>query len=241
MSWHLPPRAQRRRLVAPLVLFTVATAQVATLVSARLGLSDAYVVKALVPFVVFSVIASGSLTSSHPFDRLGPANVVTCFRLLLTGLAAGCIGERSSLSIAAMVAGITVVVTALDGLDGWLARRTGMASAFGARFDMETDAFLILVLAVLAWQHGKAGPWIVLAGAMRYLFVVAGWAWTWLDAPLPPSTRRKTVCVVQIVGLGAVVSPLLVVPASLVAAGITLAALTWSFLVDVLWLRRQAG
>jgi phosphatidylglycerophosphate synthase len=38
---------------------------------------------------------------------------------------------------------------ALDGLDGWLARRFGLASAYGARFDMEVDGFLILVLALL--------------------------------------------------------------------------------------------
>ena len=46
-------------------------------------------------------------------------------------------------------------MTALDGVDGWLARRSGIASAFGARFDMEIDALLILVLAVLAWRSAR--------------------------------------------------------------------------------------
>ena len=49
--------------------------------------------------------------------------------------------------------------------------RSNEASSFGARFDMETDALLILVLAALVWQHGKAGPWILAAGLMRYAFV----------------------------------------------------------------------
>ena len=39
---------------------------------------------------------------------------------------------------------------ALDGVDGQVARRTGTASELGARFDMEVDAFLILVLSVAA-------------------------------------------------------------------------------------------
>jgi multidrug efflux pump subunit AcrA (membrane-fusion protein) len=38
----------------------------------------------------------------------------------------------------------------LDGVDGWLARRHEIASRFGARFDMEVDALLILALSVLA-------------------------------------------------------------------------------------------
>ena len=32
---------------------------------------------------------------------------------------------------------------------------------FGARFDMEIDALLILALSILAWRHGKAGAWVV--------------------------------------------------------------------------------
>ena len=38
--------------------------------------------------------------------------------------------------------------SSLDAVDGQVARRTGTVSALGARFDMEVDAFLILVLSV---------------------------------------------------------------------------------------------
>ena len=45
----------------------------------------------------------------------------------------------------------------LDGVDGRLARKYGASSRFGARFDMEVDAVLICVLALLAWRnHCKA-------------------------------------------------------------------------------------
>ena len=41
---------------------------------------------------------------------------------------------------------------ALDGVDGHLARRFDQVSDFGARFDMEVDAALILVLCIgLSW------------------------------------------------------------------------------------------
>ena len=97
---------------------------------------------------------------------------------------------------------------ALDGVDGALARGRGEASEFGARFDMETDALLILVLAALVWQHDKAGAWILLAGLLRYLFVAASYVLPWLGAALPPSRRRQTVCVVQIVSLIGALAPL---------------------------------
>ena len=76
--------------------------------------------------------------------------------------------------IAWLAVATVVVVAALDGVDGWLARRDAQASSFGARFDMETDAAFILILSVLVWQHGKAGAWVLGCGLMRYVFVAAG-------------------------------------------------------------------
>src|SRR5437867_3690361 len=84
-------------------------------------------------------------------------------------------GATTADAYATAAATAGAIVTLLDGVDGWLARRTHMASTFGERFDMETDALLILVLSVLAWQYDKAGAWLVLAGLLRYLFVAAGW------------------------------------------------------------------
>ena len=61
--------------------------------------------------------------------------------------------------------------------------------------------------------------------------------------PLPPSFRRKAVCVVQIVGLAIVVAPAVTPPLSAWLAAMTLVALSWSFAVDVAWLaaRRTAS
>ena len=172
--------------------------------------------------------------------RFGAANGVTLVRAAITTLLVAVLGTAPTQALAWVLVGLGTVGVALDGVDGALARRRGEASDFGARFDMETDALLILVLAALVWQHGKAGAWILGAGLLRYLFVAGGWALPWLGAALPPSTRRQAVCVVQIVSLLGALAPIVAPPWSGALALAGLAALVWSFGIDVLWLARQA-
>lgn len=215
------------------------TTAVAVLVTTTAAAGTWYVAKAIAVEIAIGALVVRAVRSGHPFDRFGPANLMTSVRAAMVAAAAGLIGEPPSVRVATVAAALAVVVTLLDGVDGWLARRTESTSAFGARFDMEVDALLILVLALLAWTFGKAGPWIVLAGALRYLFVAAGWIWRWIAAPLPPSLRRKTICVLQIVGLAAVVSPVLPLPASAIVAIATLAMLASSFALDTVWLRQH--
>lgn len=219
-------------------LVTIATAAAAARV---LQAGPSYVVTVTLVMAAAGGLLVHGVERHHPFETFGSANVVTTVRLALVSLVAGLILAPVTQVASWAAALVSLVAVVLDGVDGWLARRSGLASAFGARFDMETDAFLILVLAVLAWQHERAGVWVVLAGALRYLFVAAGYAWHWMNADLPPSLRRKAVCVVQIGGLCAVVSPVLAAPVAMVIAAATLAALTWSFGVDVLWLRRHGA
>ena len=83
------------------------------------------------------------------------------------------------------------IALSLDAVDGWLARRLGLASRFGARFDLEIDALLILILAVLVWQTGRVGAWLLAIGAMRYAFAALGMILPMLRRPLRPSRRRK--------------------------------------------------
>lgn len=170
----------------------------------------------------------------------GIANYVTAVRAVLVLLAAAAIGRSPAPQVAWFVVGTAIAATVLDGVDGWAARRFGQSSAFGARFDMEVDALLIMVLSVLTWTYGKAGVWVLASGLLRYLFVVAGWIRPWMARPLPPSRRRQTVCVVQIVALIACVAPIVTPPISTIIAAGALAALTWSFLTDTLWLIRNS-
>jgi len=241
MSPQLSPNPLLARVLVAQMAGLAAAVAMSLVVQTLVPTTGMYAAKAALVFAAIALVTVTYVSERHPFNTFGPANYVTTLRAALVALAAALIGEATVTGVAWAAAGIGAVSTALDGVDGWLARRTSMASVFGARYDMELDALLIMVLAVIAWQTGKAGAWVLLAGAMRYLFVVAGYLWRWLDSPLPASGRRKAVCVVQIVGLGIVVSPFVAATASAVVAAGTLALLAWSFGVDVLWLRRHGG
>jgi phosphatidylglycerophosphate synthase len=181
-----------------------------------------------------------SVTRHHPHGRFGPANQVTVARVVLTALTAGAALERPTPALAWWIIAWTVLACGLDGVDGWLARRTRLHSPFGARFDMEIDALLTLALSLLVWRFDKAGVWVLACGLMRYTFVAARWVWPWLGGPLSPTRRGKTVAVLQFVGLGLALSPAIGRGASRVIAASTLAALAWSFAVDVRRLRLAA-
>jgi phosphatidylglycerophosphate synthase len=164
---------------------------------------------------------------------LTPANGVTALRALLVAAVAMLISRPPTRQVAAAALALAVVAAVLDGVDGWLARRTGTATAFGARFDMETDALMILVLSILVWRHGKAGVWVLAGGLMRYAFGAAAWMLPWMNRPLTPTRRAKTVKVAHDVGLCAAIAPIVPWPLSALAVGATTIALTWSFAVAV--------
>ncbi|HET9872286.1 MAG TPA: CDP-alcohol phosphatidyltransferase family protein [Propionibacteriaceae bacterium] len=169
---------------------------------------------------------------------LGPADRVTLVRATLVGGVAALTVDSFTrpAAVAAMVVMATVALV-LDGLDGWVARRTGTASTLGARFDMEVDAFLILILSV--YVAHVLGAWVLAAGAARYLFVAAGWLLPWMRRPLPARYWRKPVAAVQGIVLTAAVADILpdtvIVAAVLVALGL----LAESFGRDVWWLWRH--
>jgi phosphatidylglycerophosphate synthase len=126
-------------------------------------------------------------------------------------------------------------------VDGWLARRYALASSFGARFDLEIDALLILILAVLAWQTGRVGPWVLAIGLARYGFVLAGWRVPWLRRPLPPSRRRQAVCVQQGLSLLLCLLPPVGPTLASVCAAVALLALLASFTADIIYLTQVRG
>jgi phosphatidylglycerophosphate synthase len=168
---------------------------------------------------------------------IGPANLITGARAGLVLVMAGVGMLAPTRAGAWTVVGVGTVAAISDLADGWVARRTGTTSPFGARFDMEVDAALILVLSAIVWRFGVTGPWVLMSGLLRYAFVAAATPLPWLARPLPPSRRRQTVCVVQIVALLVALGPVVPAGLALASAGIGLAALAWSFAVDIAWLR----
>lgn len=167
--------------------------------------------------------------------QFGTANRITWARVTITALLAGSVFVAPRFNETAwwIITWSACIALILDGVDGFVARRLKESSNFGARFDMETDAALIMVLTVLVWQSGKMGPWVLIIGAMRYVFVAAGWLFPRLSAPLPPSLRRKLVCALQVFGLLSCLAPIVAQDAAVIIAAVALAALTLSFARDV--------
>ena len=188
--------------------------------------------------------------------RFGAANLVTLARVVGTSWVIGLtlqslLGQLSEGGLLAMVV-VGTCCLVLDGVDGAVARARGEASTFGARFDMETDAALLLALCLAVPALGIAGWWAVAIGGLRYGYVMAGWiaprrVRTALRIPLPYHYSGKVVAVVQGVTLLAalaleltgVAAAVPVLPPILLAG--SLATLVWSFGRDVVWQLRAAG
>lgn len=173
----------------------------------------------------------------YPHTAFGACNGVTLFRAALAAALVPPLLAGAAPGWA--VAAIATVALALDGLDGWLARRSGLASVFGARFDMEVDAALALILALHAFTGTAVGPEVLLLGLARYAFVTAMALWPWLGRPLPERFRRKAVCVFQLATLILLLLPPLPPEAAVILARIAAAALACSFGTDILWLSRH--
>ncbi len=234
----MPPLPLRTRVLLASGFGTFGVVAAAIVIQPWLQASAGYPWTAVAVFAVMMTVAVVTVGSHHPFARLGSANHVTMIRAALVALAAALLVEPPTAAIAWWVVGATACLAVLDGLDGWLARRTGLASTFGARFDVEVDALLILVLSLFVWRHDKAGVWVLACGLMRYVFVAAGWVMPWLAGPLSPTRRGRGVAVGQFAGLGLALAPAVPPPASSVIAAITLATLAWSFAIDVRRLSR---
>jgi phosphatidylglycerophosphate synthase len=237
--WPLVGVSLRTRVALTGLVGFLAVTTAVPVVRSWLQLDPTYPAKATALFAVSMIIVGWGVRDHHPFARFGPANLVTTVRVALVALVAGLIGETTAPALATAAIAATAIVTTLDGLDGWLARRTRMASDFGARYDLETDAALVMVLSVLVWRYGKAGPWVLMCGLMRYGFVALGRLFPWMTRRLRPSLRAKIICVFQMAGLGIALAPAVPAPVGGTVAAVTLAALVSSFAIDVAWLWRN--
>ena len=193
---------------------------------------------ALLAFALGTIPVIVGLRAHLPRPRFGAANVVTLGRLGAVALLAASLAH---LDTAAGWTAFTIATLAAlaDGVDGPLARAAGLDGPYGARFDMETDAALVMVLAALAWRTDRAGVWVLASGAMRYVFVLATLVWPWLNAPLPYSQRRRAVCALQIGALLACLAPAVPLHWATAIAAMGLMTLAASFAVDVVGLHRR--
>jgi phosphatidylglycerophosphate synthase len=155
---------------------------------------------------MFCFLLLATLVAGYSRNRsLRIADLVTLLRGLgvcfLAGLSLQALaGGLTATGVLTMIIMSTVCLT-LDGVDGKLARARGEATAFGARFDMETDAAMLAVLSIAVAALGIAGWWVLAIGAMRYGYVAVSMVLPALRPELPARDFGKIVAVVQAVAL----------------------------------------
>lgn len=227
-------------VLAGLVAAFLSAAMAATLMP-EAGMAAPGVALTVVAAVV--LLALMGIRRAHPHARVGAANIITLIRAAIMALVAAALclpgGLADRPTLAWVLVGIVTVGLVLDGIDGWLARRTGLASGFGARFDMEVDAMLAAALCLVAIHADKAGLWLIPLGFLRYAWVIAGLWLPWLTRDLPDRVGRKTACVLQISVLTSLLSPAVAPPVSIWIAAVAMSALFVSFAADALWLWRR--
>jgi len=223
--------ADRQQAGAALLQLTVLTA---------LHLGPAGWLAGAVYAIGLQVLLAGAVRNARTC-ALGPADLVTLGRALLVGGVTALVADGlwTGHTAVGVLVPLAAVALALDAVDGRVARRTGTVSELGARFDMETDAFLIMVLSVQAAT--VLGPWVLAIGALRYLFVAAGWVLPWLTGSLPARMSAKTIAAAQGIVLLAVSSTLLPPIAAAALTAAALAALVWSFAQSIRLLARAEG
>lgn len=217
----------------PLVGLIVQSAVLAVL-AGTVGLGAAGWVAGLAYGMVLCLLLGRGLSRSGA-RGLGPADQVTLSRAILVGgvtaLAADAFTRPAPITLMVV---LTAVALALDAVDGYTARRTGTTSELGARFDMEIDSFLVLVLCLHVAP--AVGGWVLAIGAMRYVFVAASWVLGWMRGSLPPRYWRKVVAAIQGVVLMVAMGDRLPGPLTTVVLMAALALLIESFGRDVTWL-----
>lgn len=251
-----PPTARaltQRRVQGQAALLLVLLIPAASLGSLALAANSGASAPALPALMTLALCISGGALvlrglapGRYPHARLGLCNAITLSRAagvaVLAGLIAAPDALRGPAALGWALVALSAPVLALDMADGWAARRSGLKSGFGARFDVETDVAFAIVLSVLAWQAGKAGVWFLALGGLRPAFLMASIIWPWLGGVLPDAMWRKTVAAVQMIAQVALLVPVVTPPASGLLAALVLAGVTLSFAFDIraLHARRRA-
>ena len=232
---------QRPLLWLPVTLGVV----VAVSAAARLG---------AISWLVGTTVATGLVLLADrafhgcPGRSFGPADHVTMTRASLACASAALVTDallrpegRGPSPFPAVVLLVALATTglALDWVDGRVARATGTVTSLGARFDMEVDAFLVLVLSLNATR--TLGAWVLSIWLARYALLAAERVLPFLRRPVPVRHWSKVVAATQGVVLTVVAADLLPPRASTVAVVLALGLLAESFAHQVrrLWRTRR--
>ncbi len=205
-----------------------------------LGFPVAMLAAAALVFVLFMGFILLWLKEHSPHKRLGTANRITIYRAaLVANLAAASVYPSVFASHGVVMTAVMAAAFALDGVDGWIARRFQQASKFGARLDQELDALFTLVLAIALFRTEVTGAWILIAGGWHYFYQGLKGAFPIFRTALPFSHRRRAVCGVVVASLIIALSPFLSAWSAEILALATVLLLSASFLIDIAEQLRQ--
>ena len=176
--------------------------------------------------LLYVVEARGRWTPSGAF---GAANTVTLVRAALV-FAFACLGARAA---GPLGSALVLAAFGLDGVDGWLARREQNASPFGTRLDTECDAWTVLVAALVLYLSARLGWFVLIAGLLRYAYVLLLALWPRNRGAEPPSRTGRWAFSLLMVSLCASLWPFgsWHVPLAMLATGL----LCLSFVRSVVW------
>jgi len=230
-------RSVRTGLIVGWSTGLIAAVALLAALAATVGLGAPGWVAGMTCAVVINVVLARELARSHA-SELTPGEWVTLLRATLLGGLVALVADAldQPVPVVTLVA-LAAVALALDAVDGWVARWTDTATGLGARFDMEVDAGLILVLSV--YVAHRVGTWVLMIGAARYVFVAAGWLLPWLRAAAPPRYWNKVVAAIQGIVLTVAAADVLPRVAIEVLLVVAAALLAESFGREVGWLFRH--
>ena len=146
---------------------------------------------ALISFFLFLIIHRREMKQIKPIG--GYANWVTLLRLIIILT----IMTTSEITLLSAQIGF-IIALILDGVDGYIARRTKSESLEGTRFDMEVDAFFVLAITLFIWSSLGYPIWIISLGLFRYAYVILLYGLRLPERPEPPSYFKKTTTVISI-------------------------------------------
>src|SRR5215813_6325652 len=114
-------------------------------------------------------------------DALNLPNLITIARILLVPVIVWAIGSGEMLFafLLFLAAGVS------DAVDGFLAKRLGMASEFGSYLDPLADKALIVSIYVSLGINGALPRWLVILVVSRDIMIIAAVMLSWLvDKPV---------------------------------------------------------
>jgi phosphatidylglycerophosphate synthase len=228
-----PARQAERDAAATVLAGLALTCAVVVVLTTAYAVSAETVVVAVVLGTAPAMLTAVAVLRRRPLTTTVADRVTLARAVLASGCAAVAV-----LVLAGAVPGRTwwllwllVPCLLLDAADGLVARRAGTVSAAGARLDGELDAGILVVLSLAVAP--VLGAWVLLIGAMRYLFLVGSWVRPAWRGPLAYSDVRRAVAGLQGAALAVAVAP--VVPLGVATAGVAFALvlLVVSFARDV--------